>query len=132
MNNIERLVDRFCYWVKQPVEKIAAAAKKSKKSTKKLDPKAEIRNKKNPVFPANSPKVKDNADHFPLADIGQARAALSYAGHYTKAPSWYKGTLEELKAAVRRAVKKHFPSIDVSEPKQKKKSSLELLIEKYS
>ena len=65
--------------------------------------------------------MKDNRGHFPINTPERARAALSYAGHHDKHP-WYKGTVEELRAAVRRAVKKKYPSIDVSDKKSKKKS----------
>jgi hypothetical protein len=126
MVDMERF-EELSKWAEEALE--TTAAKK-----KKLDPKAKVRNRKKPVFPHNSPKVKDNKDHFPLGSEDQARAALSYAGHYTKAPSWYKGSLEELKSAVRRAVKRHYPNIEVSEPKKKKRSSVVAygLIEKYA
>ncbi len=85
---------------------------------KDLDPKAEVRSRGKVVFPAESPKVKDNKDHFPINDADQARNALARAGQYTKAPSWYKGTLESLKSSIQRAVHKHYPSIG----KEKKSS----------
>jgi hypothetical protein len=101
---------------------------------KKLDPKAKVRNRGKVVFPAGSAKVKDNKDHFELNNEGQARAALSYAGHYGSAPPWYSGSLEELKGAIRRKVKSEFPSINVSEPKKKKamEELLETLTIKYA
>jgi hypothetical protein len=67
------------------------------------------------VFPADSPKVKDDGDHFPINDVGQARNALSRAGQYSSAPAWYSGDLSSLKNAVRRAVKSAYPSIEVKE-----------------
>ena len=67
------------------------------------------------VFPADSPKVKDDGDHFPINDVGQARNALSRAGQYSAAPAWYSGDLSSLKNAVRRAVKSAYPSIEVTE-----------------
>lgn len=114
-------------------EKLVSEAKAKKtKSTKKTDPKAAVRNRGKVVFPAESPKVKDKKDHFPINSAAQARNALARSHQFDKAPSWYKGSLEELQAAVRRAVKKHYKDIDVSEPKKKsKKSALEVLLEKY-
>jgi hypothetical protein len=98
------------------------AAKKSKeKNKKKLDPRAKVRNRGDVVFPAESSKVKDHKDHYKVNTIEEAHAALSYAGHYSKAPPWFNGTLEELKSAIRRKVKAKFPSIAVSEPKKKSK-----------
>jgi hypothetical protein len=76
--------------------------------------KVKARNRPNPVFDSTHPKVKDNKDDFPLGSIDQARNALARANQYSAAPSWYKGSLEELKNAVARAVKKAFPSIEVS------------------
>jgi len=71
------------------------------------------------IFPSSHPKVK-SGNHFPIDTEARARAALSYAGHHDSHP-WYKGTVEELRSAVRRAVKRKYPSIDVSEPKKKSK-----------
>lgn len=65
------------------------------------------------IFGPSSSKVKDGKGHFPIDTEARARAALSYAGHHDSHP-WYKGTVEELRAAVRRAVKRKYPSIDVS------------------
>lgn len=79
------------------------------------DPKAKVRNKPNPVFDAKSSKVKDDKDHFPLKNIKQGRNALARAAQYKKSPSWFDGSLKELQDAVKRAVKKEFPSIEVSE-----------------
>jgi len=82
------------------------------------------------VFPHTSPKVKDNKDHFPINDADQARNALSRANQYSKVPSWYDGSLEELVNAVARKVHSEYPSIEVSEESKKpgkgkgKKSSL--------
>jgi len=79
------------------------------------DPKAKVRNKPNPVFDAKSPKVNDDKDHFPLGSAAQARNALARANQYSSAPAWYNGPLGDLKAAVARAVKKAYPSIEVTE-----------------
>jgi hypothetical protein len=82
---------------------------------KKSDPKAKVRNKPNPVFDANNPKVKDNKDHFPLGDEDQARNALARASQYKKVPDWYDGDLESLVKKVQSAVKKAFPNIETTE-----------------
>lgn len=80
----------------------------------KKDPKAAVRNKPNPVFDAKSSKVKDDKDHFPLGSVAQARNALARVNQYSKVPSWFDGSLEELKKKVASAVKKEYPSIEVT------------------
>lgn len=92
------------------------AAKKGK-----TDPKAKVRNRGKVVFPAGSKKVSDDKDHFPINDADQARNALSRVAQYSAVPSWYSGSLSELQAAVRSAVKRAYPDIEVTEPKKKKK-----------
>jgi hypothetical protein len=71
------------------------------------------------VFPADHPKVKDKKEHFPLGSAAQARNALARANQFKEVPPWFKGTLKELVSAVAKAVKKEFPSIDVSEKSKK-------------
>lgn len=88
-----------------------------KTAKEKLDPRAEVRSRGKVVFPAESPKVKDKKDHFPINNAAQARNALARAGQYDKVPPWYKGTLSELKNAVQRAVHKHYKSIEISDKK---------------
>lgn len=70
-----------------------------------------------PIFPRESPKVKDDKDHFPIPDAAHGRNALARVNQYGEAPSWYGGSLEDLRAAVVKAVKSKFPSIDVEEDK---------------
>lgn len=115
------LAESFDEFVKSNIVKIAKA--------KKLDPKAKVRSRGRVVFPAESSKVKDKKDHFPINDADQARNALARVGQYDKVPPWYKGTLTELKSAVQRAVHKHYKGIEVS---GKKASSYEELIAKYA
>jgi len=83
---------------------------------KKLDPDAKVRNRGTVVFPANSKKVKDNKDHFPINDENQARNALSRVAQYSSVPSWYSGSLAELQAAVRNAVSRKYKGIQVTKP----------------
>ena len=92
---------------------LTAADKKSQK----LDPKAKVRSRGKVVFPAESPKIKDKKDHFPINDADQARNALARVGQYDKVPPWYKGTLTELKNAVQRAVHKHYKGIEIGDKK---------------
>lgn len=70
-----------------------------------------------PVFSRESPKVKDDSDHFPIPDSAHGRNALARVNQYGSVPSWYDGSLEELKAAVVKAVKAKFPDIEVEEEK---------------
>lgn len=86
---------------------------------KKLDPKAEVRNRGDVVFPANSKNVKDHKDHFPINSEDQARNALSRVAQYSSVPSWYSGTLQGLQSAVRSAVKHKYKNIQVTTPKGK-------------
>jgi hypothetical protein len=103
-------------YIKKAMLEVEAAEKR------KLDPKAEVRNRGTVVFPALS--CSDNKDHFPINDAGQARNALARSHQYTSVPSWYKGSLSSLQEAVRRKVKAKFPSIDVSPAKKKKSQEL--------
>lgn len=83
------------------------------------DPKAKVRNRGDVVFPAESSKVKDNEDHFPINSEDQARNALARANQYSSAPEWYSGSLSSLVSAVARAVKSKYKDIDVSEKSKK-------------
>jgi hypothetical protein len=86
------------------------------------DPKAKVRNRGTVCVPAES--AKDKKDHFPINDEGQARSALSRVEGLTSAP-WYNGSLEGLRALVKRKVRAKYPKIDVGGKKKDKKSSLE-------
>jgi transcriptional regulator of aromatic amino acid metabolism len=65
------------------------------------------------IFPAEHPKVKDKNDHFPIPDKAHGQNALARVNQYSAAPDWWKGSLEELKNAVYRAVKGKFPGMKV-------------------
>lgn len=80
----------------------------------KVDPNAKVRNRGDVVFPADSKKVNDKKDHFPINDENQARNALSRVAQYSSVPSWYNGTLKELQAAVRNAVSRKYKNIEVT------------------
>lgn len=127
VEKIEDFASKFDYWTGQPLEKLA----KAKKSKKKTDPKAKVRNRGTVVFPANSKSVKDKKDHFPINNEGQARNALARSHQYSSTPSWYRGSLKSLQEAVRRKVHGKYPKIQIAD-KKKKKSSLEALMTKYS
>ena len=81
----------------------------------KKNPKAALRNRGDVVFPAESSTVTDDKDHFPINSLAQARNALARANQYDKSPDWYKGSLKTLVKKVASAVKKKYPSIDVTE-----------------
>lgn len=98
------------------------------KTERKLDPTAKVRNRGTVVFPANSKKVKDNKDHFPINDANQARNALSRVAQYSSVPPWYSGTLKELQAAVRSAVSRKYKGIEVTKPKSKAFSKAAFII----
>ena len=78
-----------------------------------FDQKAEVRHRGHCVFPAEDKKVKDNKDHFPINDKKQGRNALARVNQYDKVPTWYDGTLTEMKEKVVKAVEDKFSSIDV-------------------
>ena len=106
-----------------------------KKSKKKDDPKAKVRNRGDVVFPAASKKVKDDEDHFPINSAAQARNALSRASQYKKSPSWYSGSLSELVKAVARAVKSKYKDIDVTkagETPGKQSARRQALLRRYA
>lgn len=68
-----------------------------------------------PIFSDSSSKVKDKKDHFPIPDIAHARNALARVNQYSEAPSWYDGSLEELRSKVKSAVHSKYPSIKIAE-----------------
>ena len=83
------------------------------------DPKAKVRNRGTVVFPAESGKVKDDKDHFPINSAAQARNALARASQYKKVPKWYNGSLSSLVKAVQRKVKSKYSSIETTEKSAK-------------
>jgi len=85
----------------------------------KKDPKAKVRNRGDVIFPAGSKNVTDDKDHFPINSLAQARNALARANQFSKAPKWYKGTVASLVKKVASAVKRKYPSIDVSKAAEK-------------
>ena len=117
MTSVEELVVLAANYEEMAKEEMIKTAKKKEK--KKLDPKAKTRNRGKVVFPAESSKVKDHKDHFPINNEDQARNALARANQYSKAPKWYDGSLQSLVDAVVRAVKKHYKSIEVSKASSK-------------
>lgn len=87
--------------------------KEAKKGKKKKDlPETSF------IFPKEHPNVT-KGDHFPIDTIGRARNALARANQYSKAPKWYKGSLQSLINAVRRAVKKRYPNIELTQKSKK-------------
>jgi hypothetical protein len=98
----EKLKESVAYYLTKQIIKIA-----------KANGKAKVRNRPAPIFDAKSPKVKDNKDHFPIDTIGRARNALARVEQFDEAPPWWKGSLSELKNAVKRAVKAKYPSIAI-------------------
>lgn len=98
---------------KEPSDAKYPSLKGAKKP--KLDPNAKVRNRGDVVFPSTHAKVTDNKDHFPINDADQARNALSRVAQYSAAPSWWSGSLKQLQAAVRSAVKRKFKDIKVTD-----------------
>jgi len=75
---------------------------------------AKYRQKPSPIFDSKSKKVKDKKDHFPINTVARARNALARVNQFKEVPDWYDGSLKELVNAVVSAVKKKYPSIEVS------------------
>lgn len=111
IDNILSLASEFEYLATSNMVKNAKESKK--------DPKAAVRSRGKCVFPAEHPKVTDDADHYPVNTVAQARNALARANQMSKAPEWYKGSLESFLKTVVSAVKKHYPSIEISEAAKK-------------
>lgn len=97
--------------------------KKSKNESEERahNQKAATRNKGHVVFPAESPKVKDDKDHFPINTAGQARNAIARGNQFSSAPDWYKGSAQDLVNAIIRAVKKKYPDMEISKEAKKAK-----------
>lgn len=67
------------------------------------------------IFKDTDKSVLDNADHFPINSVSQARNALARVAQYKSTPKWYSGSLKTLRKKVIKAVKAKYPSIKVSE-----------------
>lgn len=85
------------------------------------NPKAYTRNRGDVVFPAESPKVKDDKDHFPINTQSQARNAIARGNQFSSAPDWYKGSAQDLVNAIVKAVKKKYPDMEISKEAKKAK-----------
>jgi len=85
----------------------------------KKNPNAKVRNRGTVIFSSSSKVVTDDKDHFPINSAAQARNALARANQYSTKPKWYKGTLVSLVKKVASAVKRKYPSIDVSDAAKK-------------
>lgn len=99
---------------KKPAEESKEMEESEEVDEEKKDPKAKVRSRGDCVFPAESNAVKDDKDHFPINDEGQARNALSRVNQYDSAPAWYSGDLSTMKKKVASAVRKKYPSIEVT------------------
>jgi len=69
------------------------------------------------VFAANNPKVKDKRGHFPIPDKAHGQNALARVNQYGSVPSWYDGSLEDLKKTVVDKVEARFPTMEIEEEK---------------
>jgi hypothetical protein len=117
LNKLSKYCENYAEFANELLAKTA-----EKKKKKKLDPKAKVRNRGTVCVPASS--AKDHKDHFPINDIDQARNALARAHQYSKAPSWYKGSLKGLQDLVSRKVHSKYPAI--GKDKKKKSAVMEL------
>lgn len=67
------------------------------------------------IFANENTNVTDKKDHFPINDINQARNALDRVAQLNDTPKWWTGSLRQLQATVRTAVKNKFKNINVTE-----------------
>jgi hypothetical protein len=77
-------------------------------------PETKVRNRGECIFPAESKKVKDKKDHFPFGSEVHGRNALARAEQYTKVPSWFDDSLEELKEIVIKKVHSKYKDIEIA------------------
>jgi excinuclease UvrABC ATPase subunit len=132
MDNFNKLAEKFEYWCDQPLEVIAKAVKEKKKS-KNLKPSAKSRHRGTVAVDVNHPKNKSNVQHFPVNSEAQGANAIARVHQYSSAPEWWSGSLKELQNTVVRKVHSEYPGIKIKDlEKKKKKSSLEILLEKYA
>lgn len=96
-------------------DEIAIAACHFMKLAEEVDSKTKAKSRGTVIFPAESSKVKDKKDHFPINSESQARNAISRASQYKKVPPWYKGTLQALVDTVVRKVHSKYKKIEISE-----------------
>lgn len=82
------------------------------------DPEVEVRNRGDVCFPAESPLVNDDKDHFPINSKSQSINALSRVNQYSESPKWFNGSLKKLKSIVVRKVHKKYPDIEIAELKK--------------
>ena len=72
------------------------------------------------IFPSTHPKVNDGRDHYPIPDKSHGKSALGRLSQFKDSkPSWWDGSVEELKNAILRAVKGKFPGMEIEEEKYK-------------
>lgn len=76
------------------------------------------------IFPNTLSSVTDGKDHYPINTAEQARSALDRAAQQDKAPSWFSGSLEDLRKVIVCAVKEKFPKTSVRMETWKKYSHI--------
>ena len=69
----------FPFWLKN--KKTDSSKDSNSAKDKKVDPKAEVRNRGDACVPAE--KAKDKKDHFPINNENQARNALAQVNKFT-------------------------------------------------
>jgi hypothetical protein len=117
--SVKTTLDNFIKEIRTELNESAKEVDINEAKKNKKDPKADIRNRGDVVFPAGSAKVKDDKDHFPINNAAQARNALARANQYSSSPAWYSGPLDELVKKVAGAVKRKYPTIKVSKAAEK-------------
>lgn len=96
-------------------QEIADAADQFMKLAAEVSAKTKVKGRSTAIFPADSSKVLDEKEHFPINSENQARNALARVNQYKKVPSWYKGSLQSLVDTVARKVHSKYKGIEISE-----------------
>jgi hypothetical protein len=63
-----------------------------------------------------SPRLLDQRDHFPVITETQARASMSRAMQLSETPTWYRGTLDELRYEVYQGIAAAHPKLEIKVP----------------
>lgn len=79
------------------------------------------------IFPATSDKVNDNKNHYAINTEDQAKTALERVKECKDAPSWFKGTLDEMTKIVESTISSKYPTL--IEKKEEVKEAKEEIVE---
>ena len=61
-----------------------------------------------------SDKLLDFKEHFPVTTVAQAQSSIARILQLTEVPSWYRGSLSDLRGEVRAGINKVHPNIELN------------------